>query len=66
MVNPSTSASGCDNLISNSTRSLSEGVIGGVQGNWERSDSSDFGSVIYDSAYYSNFLLVCLSHKLQL
>ena len=44
MVNPSTSAS--DNLILNSTSSLSEGVIGGVEGNWERSDSSDSGSVV--------------------
>ena len=39
-------ASDSDNLIFNSTSSLSEGVIGGVEGNWESSDSSDSGSVV--------------------
>ena len=56
MVNPSTSASDSDDLISNSTRSLSEGVVGGVEGNWERSDSSDSGSVVIMTAYDSDFL----------
>lgn len=47
MVNPSTSASDSDkNLISNSTKSLSQGVIGEVEGNWECSDSSDSGYVL--------------------
>ena len=56
MVNPSTSASDSDDLISNSSRSLSEGVVGGVEGNWKRSDSSDSDSVVIMTAYDSNFL----------
>ena len=56
MVNPFTSAFDSNDLILNSTRSLSEGVIGGVEGNWERSDSSDSGSVVIMTAYDPNFL----------
>ena len=56
MVNPSTSASDSDIFISNSAGSISEGVTGGVQGNWECSDSSDSGSVMIMTAYDSNFL----------
>ena len=68
MVNPSTSASDSDNLISNSTKFLSEGVIGGVEGNWECSDSSDSAWFChdYESAYDSIFLLISLGQELQL
>ena len=66
MVNPSTSASDSDIFISNSAGSISEGITGGVQGNWERSDSSDSGSVMIMTAYDSNFLQISLGHKLQL
>ena len=56
MVNPSTSASNSDILISNSNGSLSEGVIGGVQGNWECSDSFDSSSVMIITLLMTQFL----------